>query len=131
VAAGSGCNPGADTLPDGVWFGAATEVRPDAVVLDLACWFTGEHAVAAAAEDGAESPPPNDFHIRNDNPAVRTVPAAATATVTRLVDLGGVATVETTYPEWASLRAGPDPRPNVWLTVTGGQVSHVAEQYVP
>ena len=131
VAAGSGCNPGADTLPDGMWFGTVTEMRPDAVVFDLACWFTGDHATAAATEDGKESPPPNDFHIRNDNPALRTVPVGAAATVERLEDLGGVAAVASTYPEWTALRSGTDPRPPAWLTVSGGEVTTIAEQYIP
>ena len=42
----------------------------DGISFDLACWFSGE-AATAAAEDGEESPPPNDYYVRNQNAQLR------------------------------------------------------------
>jgi len=52
------------------------------VTFDLIQWFTGEAATKAAAEDGKESPPPNDYYIRNVNSRLRTLPVAADAPIT-------------------------------------------------
>jgi hypothetical protein len=41
------------------WLGAALLILPT----------PGEDATKAAAEDNKESPPPNDYYIRNVNPA--------------------------------------------------------------
>jgi hypothetical protein len=38
------------------------------VTFDLIQFFTGDAATKAAAEDNKESPPPNDYYIRNVNP---------------------------------------------------------------
>ena len=46
------------------------------VTFDLVQWFSGDAATKAAAEDGEESPPPNDYYIRNVNPRLRTLPVA-------------------------------------------------------
>ena len=73
-AEGSGCTPGDGPLPDGDWYGIVTSRRNDSLDFDLACWFTGDAAVQASAEDGEESPPPNDYYIRNSNPETREVP---------------------------------------------------------
>ena len=74
---GSGCTPG-DTvaLPEGEWYGVVVSASPSGIEFDLACWFTGEPAVEAAAEDGAE-PPPNDYYVRNDNPQIRSLPVSS------------------------------------------------------
>jgi hypothetical protein len=52
------------------------------VTVDLVQWFTGEAATKAAAEDGEESPPPNDYYVRNVNPRLRTLPVASGARLT-------------------------------------------------
>ena len=74
---GSGCTPG-DTvsLPEGEWYGVVVSASLSGIEFDLACWFTGEAAVTAAAEDGAE-PPPNDYYVRNDNPQIRSLPVSS------------------------------------------------------
>ena len=41
AAAASGCAPGTDVLPDGVWFGWVAEAGPDQVAFDLACYWPG------------------------------------------------------------------------------------------
>lgn len=133
LAEGSGCTPGTtEGLPDGEWFGSVQDATPDSLVFDLACWFTGEAAAQAAAEDGAESPPPNDYYVRNTNPATRTLTVADGAEVTWMPNPGDPTTEETVdYPQWLEGRTARPYQPGVWLTITGGAVVDVREQYVP
>jgi hypothetical protein len=55
-------------------------VDPDrpTITFDLIQFFTGEAATKAAAEDGEESPPPNDYYIRNVNPGGGPCPCGPT-----------------------------------------------------
>lgn len=73
VPSGSGCTPGGDTLPEGTWFGfvegvVMTPTGGADMTFDLACYFEGDQADLAAAEDGrtVEEPP----YVRNQNPKV-------------------------------------------------------------
>ena len=132
-ASGSGCTPGTtDSLPDGLWFGFIDDPRADQVSFDLACWFTGAAAVAAAAGDGQESPPPNDFHIRNDSDQLRTLAVDPSTEVAWLRKPGDPETVEVvTYRAWLAEQPGRPVTPGVWLNVEDGQVRSIEEQYVP
>lgn len=129
---GSGCTPGTpDTLPDGRWFVSVDEARPAEVRVDLACWFSGEQAALAATEDGEESPPPNDYYVRNENPALRTLPVAPGATVRWYPELGDPnSPVTTPYADWSAARAGGGIF-GVWITTVGGAVTAAEEQWVP
>lgn len=140
LASGSGCTPGtSDDLPDGTWFGYAVAATDTTVDFDLACWFSGDAAVIAAAEDGDESPPPNDYHVRNENPALRTLPVAAFVEVAALENPGDPSTVEMVpWVDWAAERAGPifeidgvDYYQDIWITIVAGEVVTVEEQYRP
>lgn len=133
VPEGSGCTPGdVDTLPDGRWFGYASSREADSFSFDLACWFTGEDAVLAAIEDGEISPPPNDYHVRNDNETQRLVVPAPNATVEYLANPGDPATVETIdYPTWVSDSEARPFEPGVWIEISDGLVVSVEEQYQP
>ena len=134
LASGSGCTPNADKLPEGQWFGYIGTATATEISFDLACWFTGEAAVLATAEDGEESPPPNDYYVRNDNPQLRTIPVAIDAEVTWLPNAGDPSTEETvTYAEWLSgrTRRGLEIQPGVWIIITGDEAVEVREQYVP
>lgn len=152
LAEGSGCTPGTDTtLPDGEWFGFFDFVSAVSVDFDLACFFVGDAATIAAAEDGAESPPPNDYHIRNVNPLVRTLEVSSATEVTLF---GGddsdetIPEVTVSLDEWVALF--DDGRPWVgesppseywflpaaggtpyWLTMENGTVSQIRQQYLP
>ena len=131
-ASGSGCTPGTTELPDGEWFGYVGDVTATDLTFDLACWFTGPAAEQAAAEDGQESPPPNDYYVRNVNTTVRTAPAAAGAEVKWLPNTGDPTTATTVdYVTWLAERESRDFQPGVWLTVADGMVTFVEEQYVP
>jgi hypothetical protein len=135
-AAGSGCTPGPGTLPDGVWFAMAEEITADGISFDLACFFFGDAANAAAAEDGVEEiPVPNDYYIRNQVDTLRSMPVPATAVVHTLgvsID-DGFETI--TYSTWAEQEDGflicPGQSCLVWLYVNGGRVTEIVEQYIP
>lgn len=130
-ASGSGCTPGSETLTDGEWFGFVQVAESSQIEFDLACWFTGVAAADAAAEDGEESPPPNDYYIRNVSSVVRQIPVAGATLVERLADSGGDNLAEVSYGNWASGWAEVEYQPGVWVTVSGGEVVHIVEQYVP
>jgi hypothetical protein len=99
---------------------------------DLACWFTGNAAADAAAEDGEESPPPNDYYVRNANDMIRTLDVAGEAMVRWLPSAGDPSTEElVAYSDWLTGRAGRDYQPGVWLIIEGGAITDIQEQYVP
>jgi hypothetical protein len=58
------------------------DVQGRRITFDLIQFLTGEAAIKAAAEDHQESPPPNDYYIRNVNPRLRTLPVRSGATIT-------------------------------------------------
>lgn len=132
-AIGSGCTPlSTDTLPTGRWFGFVQEAQAEQLTFDLACWFTGEAAAEAASEDGEESPPPNNFYIRNESDALRVHPVDSATTVEWLPDPGDPASAEVvTYEDWLVGRPRPYD-PGVWITTTDdSHVIKIEEQYVP
>lgn len=131
-ALGSGCSPGDWPLPDGRWFGFVDEASEVEVTFDLACWFSGEAAAEAAAEDGEESPPPNDFHIRNANELLREESFAGGARAEWMTNPSDPATTTTgTYLDWLAARTDRPFQPGVWLEVVDGEVVALEEQYVP
>lgn len=131
LAEGSGCKPGGGPLPDGEWYGLVVSRSDDSLEFDLACWFTGDAAVLAAAEDGEESPPPNDYYVRNANPETRDVPVASDIEVVFYPD--GDPTNEDTvsYEEWATLVAQRGYELGVWIEVEEGVIAEIREQWVP
>jgi len=130
-ASGSGCTPGTANLPDGEWFGYVASATADVVEFDLGCWFTGAAAADAASEDGEESPPPNDYYIRNVSSEIRAVPAGEVVAVTQLATPGGPDTMTVTYAEWVSGWNDRVWQPGVWLTVADSVVTAIVEQYQP
>ncbi len=129
-ASGSGCTPDASVLTDGEWFGYVEAASDSSLEFDLACWFSGAFAEDAAAADG-KSPPENDYYIRNGSDSFRTVSVSDMARVERLVDSGGPDLSVVTYDEWSDGWASLDYQPGVWLTIEGGEIVHILEQYVP
>jgi hypothetical protein len=129
---GSGCDPGPGDLPDGLWFGSVVGLTPDELELDLACWFIGEDAALAAQADGEESPPPNDYYVRDESTDVRSVPVDPAATAVSyptadptdeesgtVADLVAVAETRGGFPY------------GVWIEVEDGTVVSLQEQWVP
>lgn len=131
MARGSGCAPDGDTLGDGEWFGYVDDAGVTEIDFDVACWFSGEAATQAAAEDGAESPPPNDYHIRNASDQLYTVAAGQGLIVQQLGPTGGPETEKVPFDEWSAGWATRDWHPGVWVTVQGGEIVSIVEQYQP
>ena len=112
-------------------------VDPDrpTITFDLIQFFTGEAATKAAADDGEESPPPNDYYIRNVNPRLRTLPVRSDAPITVNVlaaQSTGSSTkdVSVTLDELASYFPNSGTAP-FWITVEQGQVTKIAQQFLP
>jgi hypothetical protein len=133
---------GRSPLDEGEHFVLAKEIDTiedhDALVLDLGYFLTGHDANDAAAEAGVETPVPNDYYIVNDNPKLRTVPIAGDAEVRYIptnsccdlqeghlsawIDsINGAATND--YPDMSSTWW--------WVTVEGGEIVTIEQQYVP
>jgi hypothetical protein len=105
------------------------------ITFDLIQFFTGEAATKAAAEDGEESPPPNDYYIRNVNSRLRTLPVRSDAPITVNV-LAAPSTgsstkdVSVTLDELAGYFPNSGTAP-FWITVEQGQVTKMAQQFLP
>jgi hypothetical protein len=128
---GSGCVVGGDVLPAGVWFGFAEAVGGGSIGFDLACFFTGDAAAAAATADGEEV---MDFYIRNQNPRVYTVPIAATAEVWYVDMITGPDPAPIPLASWPTADSSvpcPGDHCAVWLYVNGGTATGIVEQYLP
>ncbi|MGD2059973.1 MAG: hypothetical protein PVF87_03840 [Acidimicrobiia bacterium] len=128
---GSGCTPGSEVLPDGEWYGAISAFDDQTISFDLACLFTGEAAVAASAEDGEESPPPNDYYVRNQNDEVRVLMVDADTPVTWYTSGDPNDEVTGTYAEWIAFLATQEFHLGVWVTIESGSVTEIAEWWVP
>jgi hypothetical protein len=105
------------------------------ITVDVVQFLMGEDAARAAAEDGAdEVPPPNDYYIRNANPRLRTLSVARDAPIT-INTLGAAESGNSAQDIAKSLDqlAAIDSleRGVFWLTVSGGTVTRIAEQYTP
>ena len=139
LAEGSGCTPGRESgLPDGYWYGSVASTAGDSIAFDLACWFSGEAAATAAAEDGQESPPPNDYYVRDERDFLRTLPVADGAEVHWYASGDPNDARTSSYPDWIDARnqvavdLGIPQYPfGIWLTVEGGVVTAIGEQWVP
>ncbi len=124
---------------DGKHFGYLKKVTlksGDVVVtVDYAQMLSGHEAATAAAAHGDESPPPNDYYIVNDNPKLRTFKLASSAGVKYLV--GGDPTLHATsasgfLSRWESAAADATILRNpYWLTIHGGAIVKLEQQYLP
>lgn len=134
-ASGSGCEPGGDELPDGIWFGyILSENESDATIdFDLACFYFGDIARAKAAEEGEEAY--NDYWIVNQSDKIRTLwyPAKATAwTITGDPSEGHFPRLFITeWPEASAYLHCPGESCGVWLYMNDGRFDDAVEQYIP
>jgi hypothetical protein len=104
------------------------------ITFDLIQLYWGDEAAREAARDHQESPPPNDYYLRNVNPRLRTLPVRADATITvntLAAAWTGSATrnVPVTLSQLASLLGKYSPP--FWITVRHDRVAKIAEQYLP
>jgi hypothetical protein len=99
------------------------------VTFDLIQFYQGEQAAIEAAKDRQESPPPNDFYIRNVNSRLRTLPVRTDAPIT----VNGLLATQTDTPvtlaKLASLTRAYSPVFQV--TVRNDQVVKIAEVWLP
>jgi hypothetical protein len=105
------------------------------LTFDLAYFLTGAEAEAAAAEDGSEVA--NDYYIVNDNPKERTIGMADAVDVRFIptsmccdlqpgdISAWSDAVNGTVMSEYAGTDAW------WWITVQGGEVAAVEQQYLP
>jgi spore germination protein GerM len=105
------------------------------MLVDVVEFFTGAAAARAAAQDHApDVPPPNDYWIRNSSTQLRRLPIAPGAVIT-VNTLGAswsgsaVKNVRVTLSRLAALK-GLDGS-LFWITLDHGQVTRIAQQYLP
>lgn len=128
---GSGCAPGPGDLPDGEWYGGVRRFDDQGISFDLACFFVGDAATSAAAEDGEESPPPNDYYVRNQNAEARDLTIDADTPVTWYPSGDPSDVVNGTFVEWVDYLATRESYLAIWVTIDDGVVTMVEEQWVP
>jgi hypothetical protein len=127
---GSGCTPETAELPDGEWYGQVDAFDATGISFDLACWFTGEAAEVAADEDG-EEPPPNDYYVRNENDEVRLLMVDPAVHVSWYPSGDPNEVVHGSFADWTEYLEGVEFRLGIWVTISGGQVTEIVEQWVP
>lgn len=127
-ANGSGCAPGTDWLPDGVWFGYVTVRSSDHVDFDLACIWTGEAAERKAAEAGVENA--QSWWTSNVSGKIRSPGIAGGASVYHLT--WDPLFSPLSYGEWrqGACHGTQDHECPVWLYVNGGKVTAIVEQLI-
>lgn len=99
------------------------------ITFDLVQWYVGEDAAREAAKDHQESPPPNDYNIRNLNPRLRTLPVLADAATTVNQLAGSNQNLPVTLTRLASLTRSANPM--VWMRVRHDQIVAVSQQWLP
>ncbi len=110
------------------------------IVADYAQFLTGSAAAAAAAADGGESPPPNDYYVLNENPKLRTLKVKPGISVKLTSNPDGTvdpAGYQVAVEVWSGYFAAPSDEnagirgAGYWLTLDGGTVVAIEEQFVP
>jgi hypothetical protein len=112
----------------------AVSVDGRTVTIDVVQFFTGTAAAEAARQDGAgEVPPPNDYWIRNANKLLRTLPVAADATITvnTLAGEDSGDSAKDVAVDLAKLAGYNLANHLFWVTVDGGAITKIAEQFLP
>lgn len=112
------------------------DVAGRTLTFDVIQFLTGDEATAAyQAETGETDTPPNDYFIVNENPKLRTAPVSSGVTV-QLVRLADDSDADLDAGTWDELPAylaqpGIQEFSPFWLTVSGGEVTAIEEQYLP
>jgi hypothetical protein len=99
------------------------------ITFDLIQWYQGDDATREAAKDHQESPPPNDYYVRNVSHRLRTLPVGAAATITANQVAGSNQDVPVSLARLATLTRLYGP--TFWITVRHDQVVTISEQWVP
>lgn len=93
---------------------------------DVAYFLSGVEAEAAAAGKGETVE--NDYLIVNDNTRLRTLIVKGNAKVRVLVEGGGAGLKSSNVADFAVARHAAS---GFWVTIAGGEVNEIEEQYVP
>ena len=116
------------------------DLASGSMVWDLAYFLTGDEANEAAEAHGDEVPVPNDYYIVNDNPKLRTL-TLAPAVELSVIDWGNCCdpvrgelqpfaeAFDTNQHAWDAMYQGAESQ--YWVTVDGGVVVAIEEQYLP
>jgi len=131
-----------DELPDGTYFVRLTDLKSGADPLqiryDLAYFYTGDEANQVAASRGDETPVPDDVYIVNDNPKLRLAPLAEEFTVRYIPEGTDSVTVPSSQDRflvWLGETEQTDFPPKSytywWITIDGGEVTKIEQQYLP
>ncbi len=138
-------SPTGALLEDGRHFGYVHSVdlvgAPETLVFDLAEFLRGEAANEAAREDGViekGGSVPNDYYIRNRNSRLRTLVLGEDPGLT-VVDWdhccetiqGDLVLFAAAFEEDNPAGTYRGSRSPYWLTVAGGRVVEIEEQYLP
>jgi hypothetical protein len=136
--------PADDALEDGRHFGyiRSVNVSGRTIAFDLATWLSGDEADRAYQHAGGEGPVPNDYFVINDNPRVRTLPLSSDLRL-RLIDWnhccdnffdGELTTFSRAIETGDAVIEGGlvyRAQSSWWITVRGGVVTEIEEQYTP
>lgn len=135
--------PLGDTLPDGHYFVRLNDVQggengPPLVTYDLAYFLTGADADQAAKDRGLETPVPDGYFIVNDSHRTRHVPLADAFGV-RYIPEGNccqpVKAHNAQFLGWLGETTQSDFPPKEtswwWITIAGGEVTKVEQQFLP
>ena len=122
---GSGCSPGAGTLPDGIWFGDITSVSTNSFEFDLMCLAP---LPAGSTEEGGIG------DITNTNPTLRTIPVDPSSEV-YVLDMA-VNWVQQPYSTWHTDTGAINGCPlewcsEAWLYVNGGEATEIVMVWTP
>jgi hypothetical protein len=127
----------APEIEDGRHFVFVKRAKGGSVTFDLAYLLTGKDAEQAAKDAGQELPVPNDYFIVNDNPKLRTVPVADGVKI-HVYDWSTCCDTYTSisYDDFAGYISTPTDDFHgtlspYWLTVRGGSIVKIEEQYLP
>jgi hypothetical protein len=111
-------------------YGFVKRVDAMTVGIDAVEFLTGDAADEAAAEDGADVPPLDDYYIRNRDRAVRTYRLTAATTYTIVDFEAGMANKRVTYERWRRIVRLGD---RLWRfrLASDGTVAAIDERFVP
>lgn len=115
-------------------FARSGKASPAALRFDLAEFLTGPEAEDAAAEHGGEAT--NGYFIVNDNPRLRSLPVADAVRVRYIPIDACCELVDGSWNRYVEAVNGAaqtdlDPDAPWWITVRGGEVVRIEQQYLP
>ena len=135
--------PQGDTLADGRYFVRLNDLEggeagPPAVRYDLAYFLTGAAADQAAKDHGQETPVPDGYFIVNDSHQLRVAPLADPFGVKYIPEGNCCQPVKAhtaAFLGWLGETQQSDFPPKDtswwWITIDGGQITKVEQQFLP